>query len=65
MPCIHKRDGSYCGPREKNESMTEYEEKLLNKENEWSRYLKMVKFEGPCEKVSIEEVTETLNRTNA
>ena len=39
----------------------EYEEKLLNEKNVRSIELNIGKNEGPCEKVSVETVTEALN----
>ena len=50
---------------EKIKAWREYEEKLLNKENECSTDLEMVKVEELCKKVFIKEVMEALNFVNA
>ena len=39
-------------------SLKEYEEKLLNEKNAWSKSLEITKVEGPCEQVSTEDVME-------
>ena len=66
MPCVRGTDGKLVLTlKDKIKVWKEYEEILLNEENEWSNDLKMAKVEGPCENVSVEAVMEALNLMNA
>ena len=51
--------------QEKIKVWKEYEEKLLNEENDWSKSLEITKVEGPCEQVSTEDVMEAFALMNA
>ena len=46
--------------QEKIKVRKEYEEKLLNKENDPNKSLEVAKVEGPCEQVSAEDAMEAL-----
>ena len=53
MPCILEKDGKLkVTLQEKIKVWKEYEEKLLNEENDWNKSLEITKVEGPCEQVS-------------
>ena len=61
MPCILGKDGKLkVTLQEKNKVWKEYEEKLLNEENEWNKSLERTKVESPCEQVSTEGVMKSL-----
>ena len=45
---------------EENKVWKEYEEKLLNEENDWNKNMEITKVQGPCEQVSTEDVMEAL-----
>ena len=65
MPHIHGSDGKLMVTiEEKIKACKEYEEKLLNEENDWNKNLKMVKVEGQCERVSADDVIEALKLMN-
>ena len=65
MPCILGKDRKLkvmlC---KKIKVWKEYEEKLLNEENDWHKSLEIAKVEGPCEQVSLEDVMETFALMN-
>ena len=42
----------------------EYEEKLLNEENDWNRELKMENVQGLCERVLVEDMLEAVKLMN-
>ena len=46
--------------QEKIKVWKEYEEKLLNEENDWNKSLEITKVEGPCEQVSTVDVMEAI-----
>ena len=61
MPCILGKDGKLkVTLQEKIKIWKEYEEKLLNEENDWNKSMEITKDEGPCEQVSTEDVMEAL-----
>jgi len=61
MPCIQESNGKLVmTPNEKLKVWKEYEEKLLNEENDWNKELKKEIVEGPCEKISSEDVLEAV-----
>ena len=61
MPCILGKDGKLkVTLLEKIKVWKEYEEKLLNEENDWNKSMEITKVEGPCEQVSTEDVMEAL-----
>ena len=56
MPCILGKDGKLkVTLQEKIKVWKEYEEKLLNEENDWNKSMEITKVEGPCEQVSTED----------
>ena len=60
MPCILGNDGKLkVTLQEKIRVWKEYEEKLLNEENDWNKSME-IKVEGLCELVSTENVMEAL-----
>ena len=60
MPCILGKDGKLkVTLQEKIKVWKEYEEKLLNEENDWNKNIEITKVEGPCEQVST-DVMEAL-----
>ena len=64
MPCILGKDGKLkVTLQEKIKVWKEYEEKLLNDENDWNKSLEITKVEGPCE-VSTEDVMDALDLMN-
>ena len=66
MPCISGKDENMkVSLEDKMKVWKEYEEKLLNEENEWSGQLNVEKNEGPCEKMSVKAVVEALNLIKA
>ena len=61
MPCMLEEDGKLkVKLQEKIKVWKEYEEKLLNEENDWNKSLERTKVEGPCEQVSTKDVMEAL-----
>ena len=53
MPCILGKDGKLkVTLQEKIKIWKEYEEKLLNEENDWNKSLEITKVKGPCKQVS-------------
>ena len=63
--CILGKDGKLkVTLQEKIKVWKEYEEKLLNEENDWNKSMEITKVEGPCEQVSTEDVMEALVRMN-
>ena len=57
MPCILGKHGKLkVTLQEKIKVWKEYEEKLLNEENDWNKSMEITKVEGPCEQVSTEEL---------
>ena len=63
MPCILASDGKLLVIPEKVKACKECKENLLNEENDWNKNL-MVKVEGPCERISVEDVREALKLMN-
>ena len=65
MPCILGKDGKLkVTLQEKIKVWKEYEEKLLNEENDRNKSMEITKIEGPCEQVSTEDVMEALTLMN-
>ena len=61
MPGILGKDGKLkVTLQEKIKVWKQYEEKLLNEENDWNKSMEIPKVEGPCEQVSTEDVMEAL-----
>ena len=61
MPCILGKDRKLkVTLQEKIKVWKEYEEKLLNEENDWNKSTEITKVEGPCEQVFTEDVMEAL-----
>ena len=55
MPCIYGSDGKFMVTTEETIKVwKEYEEKLLNKENDCNRELKMENVKGPSKRVSLQ-----------
>jgi len=66
MPCIQESNGKLVTtPNEKLKVWKEYEEKLLNEENDWNKELKKEIVEGPSEKISSEDVLEAVKLMNS